>query len=194
MLLKALKGTGLVSLLLFLAIPAHAEEHVVKIITDFETGRMYFDPKIIQIKKDDTVTWINQEATEHNMVTYPDGFPKGERGFESPYLDKKGQKWSYAFRTSGSYEYHCIPHVFMGMHGMVIVDRLSKPHEQHVPTSKQISKYRNKMLEYYEEDDLLKVPDYDSMEKKVQENSWLGESEYLELFGKDAICRSSPVS
>jgi len=106
---------------------AFAEEYTVKMVTDLDAGKYYFEPKELTIKSGDTVTWVNVTEDMHNAVS--DSVPKGAEGFESPMLEEVDQKWSYTFETSGTYGYHCHPHAAMGMRGSIIVDQPSKPEE-----------------------------------------------------------------
>lgn len=108
--------------------------------------RFTFEPRIVIIKPGDTVTWVNQEAIDHNIVTYPDGFPAGATGFESPYLSQEGERWSHTFNQAGSYEYHCIPHLLMGMHASVIVGQPPQSGEFHEPSAAEVARYRDMLL------------------------------------------------
>ena len=112
----------------FFSQSAFAEEYTVKMVTDLDAGKYYFEPKELTIKSGDTVTWINVTEDMHNAVS--DSIPKGAEGFESPMLEEVDQKWSHTFNTSGTYGYHCHPHAAMGMRGSIIVDQPSKPEEQ----------------------------------------------------------------
>jgi len=138
---------------LLAALPASAKEHIVKVVSDYDNLRMYFEPKSLTVSPGDTVTWVNQAAEMHNMLTFPDGFPEGAQGFVSPYLKKKGERWSFTFEVAGSYEYHCLPHLPMGMHGVVIVDHPSKAEDFHKPTPKEVAAYRKRMLEFFDDDE-----------------------------------------
>ena len=129
-------------------------EHVVKIVSDYKNLRMYFDPKYLTINPGDTVTWVNQADEEHNMLTFPDGFPRGANAFQSPLLTKKGERWSHTFNVAGTYEYHCLPHLPMGMHGVVVAGRPSKSSEFHTPTPVEVTRYRRQMQEYFDEDEM----------------------------------------
>jgi len=95
---------------------AEGKHAVVKII-----GNSYY-PKVLQIKKGTTVTWINEDtfsylegefAGIHNVLAY-----KGPESFSSPLLSH-AEKWSYTFTKEGSYDYMCTPHPYMK--GRVIV-------------------------------------------------------------------------
>lgn len=136
------------------ALPARAaEQHVVQIISDYDNLRMYFSPKTVTIKPGDTVVWVNQAEEEHNIASYPDGYPKGAKPINSHYLKKKGEKWSYTFKAQGTYEYHCVPHLPMGMRGKVIVGRASADSEFHVPSAAELATYRKRLEEFYDNEE-----------------------------------------
>lgn len=154
--------------LVFSAFTASAETHTVQVVSDYDNMRMVFDPQEVTIKKGDTVTWVNLADEDHNMVTYPDGYPKGAKGFTSPFLKKKDEKWSHTFAASGTYEYHCIPHIMMGMRGKVIVDKPSQKAEMNIPTAEERKTYRDQLLTFFDEDDFDIMPDYVSERLKKQ--------------------------
>lgn len=129
------------------------KEHIVQVVSDMETGAMYFEPKEIRIAPGDTVTWINQGEVAHSMMTYPDGYPRGASAFQSPDLTEAGARWSYRFETAGSFEYHCVPHILMDMEGTVIVGQASEDAEFHQPSAAEIGAYRELLLEYFDEDE-----------------------------------------
>jgi plastocyanin len=70
-----------------------------------------YDPATVTIKAGDTVTWVNQDAPQHDVVA-----DNGE--FKSDLFDKGGT-FSFTFSTAGTYPYHCSIHP--GMTGTVIV-------------------------------------------------------------------------
>jgi plastocyanin len=70
-----------------------------------------FDPATVTINVGDTVTWLNQDAPQHDVVA-----DNGE--FTSELFDQ-GQTFSFAFTKAGTYPYHCSIHP--GMTGAVIV-------------------------------------------------------------------------
>lgn len=133
---------------------ASAAEHVVRIVSDYENLRMVFKPKYIEIEPGDRVTWINEANEEHNVITFPDGFPRGANAFQSPIMTKAGEQWSHDFEVTGTYEYHCLPHLPMGMHGMIVVGRLSRNDEFHQPSQEEVKAYRSLMTEWFDEDDI----------------------------------------
>ena len=132
---------------------AWAAEHVVRIVSDYDNLRMVFEPKYLKIEPGDQVTWINQADEEHNVMTFPDGFPKGASAFQSPIMTKAGERFSHRFDRPGTYEYHCLPHLPMGMHGLIIVGRPSEHEEFHQPSVSEIEAYRSLMLEWFDEED-----------------------------------------
>lgn len=158
--MKIVKIAGIAAALSAAAIVASSaaraegpKEHVVKVVSDYDNLRMYFKPKLLFVNPGDKVTWVNEAAEDHNVLSYPDGFPKGAARMQSPYLAKKGETWSFTFKAKGSYEYHCIPHLPMGMHGTVIVSEVSKDEDFHVPTAKELASYRDHLREYFDSDD-----------------------------------------
>lgn len=156
-----------ISSTIFSGFSAAAAEHTVRVVTDYENMRMYFDPLNLTIEPGDTVTWVNQDTEDHNMVTFPDGYPKGGKGFKSPYLAKQGDKWSHTFSTPGTYSYHCIPHLFMGMRGNVIVGWASAPDDYHNPSPEEVSAYREELLRFFDQEDFEHAPDYVRAKRKA---------------------------
>lgn len=154
-------------LVLAISAPAMAKEYTVKVVTDYENMRMYFEPLNLTIEPGDTVTWVNQDEEDHNMVTFPDGHPKGSKGFRSPYLSKKGEKWSQEFTVPGTYSYHCIPHLFMGMRGNIVVGWASAPDDYHIPTADEVAEYRTELLRFFDQEDFEHAPDYVRAKRKA---------------------------
>lgn len=86
------------------------KEVIVKMI-----GNSYY-PKIIEIDKGTTVTWVNEDVFSymdgefsgiHNVITY-----EGDGSFASPMLAHT-EKFSYTFDGVGDYKYMCTPHPYM---------------------------------------------------------------------------------
>lgn len=134
------------------------KEHIVRMVTDYKNLRMAFSPKTIIIQPGDTVTWVNDVAEEHNVVSYPDGYPKGAKLLSSPNLTKKNERWSHRFLVEGTYEYHCIPHLPLGMHGTVIVSRPSTVDEFHIPSVDEMRRYAKRLREYFKDDEFTFRP------------------------------------
>lgn len=134
---------------------AAAEIHTVTIVSDYDNLRFVFEPSTITIRSGDTIVWVNEIDEEHNVISYPGGFPKGAEAFQSPYLRDAGERFSHTFTVEGTYQYHCLPHLLMGMKGEVIVERRSEIGEFHEPTRAEVLAYRNQLLEWFDEDDNL---------------------------------------
>lgn len=112
---------------LTLAPVAHAKEYIVKMVPHANKETYVFEPNKLTIKSGDKVTWLNVQENTHNVMS--ESVPEGVKPFESPMLEKAGEKWSYTFTQSGTYRYHCHPHADQGMRGEIIVDRPSKQEE-----------------------------------------------------------------
>lgn len=107
---------------------AYAADYTIKMVTHTDKGTYAFEPSQLTIKAGDKVTWINNQDDTHNVMS--ESVPKGAQPFESPMLEKKGQQWSYTFKQSGTYRFHCHPHADSGMRGEIIVDHPSPVEEQ----------------------------------------------------------------
>ena len=137
---------------------AEPKEHIVKIVSDYDNLRMYFKPKRLTIEPGDTVTWVNEAAEEHNIVSYPDGFPEGAGPLSSPYMRKKDERWSFTFSVKGSYGYHCIPHTPLGMRGLVAVSRPSAEEEFHITSMREMKIYNRLLREFFDEGEFYFQP------------------------------------
>jgi len=79
--------------------------------TDVQMVKSYrFDPKVIEIKAGDTVTWTNEDNFTHTVEV--DGQQDHEVG--------QGETFSITFDTPGTYHYVCTLHS-KDMDGEVIV-------------------------------------------------------------------------
>ncbi len=132
--------------------------HIVRVISDYDNLRMYFSPKTITVQPGDTVQWVNEADEEHNVIVYPDGYPKGAAKLSSPFLKKKGESFSYTFKVVGTYQYHCIPHLPMGMHGLVTVGRPSNDGEFNKPDTAEVNEYRMVLERYFSADEFKYKP------------------------------------
>ena len=68
-----------------------------------------FNPATITINKGDTVIWTNQDPVSHQIAG---------AGLNGPVMSK-GQSYSFAFNTTGTFAYHCAIHP--SMTGTVVV-------------------------------------------------------------------------
>jgi plastocyanin len=77
-----------------------------------------FVPASITVPKGTTVTWVNQDPTDHTIVNDAQGSIGQGAVFTSNPLPK-GAQYSFRFDTPGTYPYHCSIHP--SMKGTVIV-------------------------------------------------------------------------
>jgi len=82
--------------------------HVVKM------EGMRFIPKVIEINAGETVRWVNESSSAHNVVA-------ADKRFKSKMLSSAADQFEYTFTTAGEYRYFCEPHKMMGMIGVVVV-------------------------------------------------------------------------
>jgi len=77
-----------------------------------------FNPASIAVPKGTTVTWVNQDTTDHQIVNDAQGTIAQGALFTSNSLPK-GASYSFKFDNPGTYPYHCSIHP--SMKAMVIV-------------------------------------------------------------------------
>lgn len=78
-----------------------------------------FDPAQVTIQQGDTVYWYNVQGNHSvngSLSAYPDN--------PEPFGIATGIGWTYShvFDIAGVYNYHCDPHVSIGMTGVVVVE------------------------------------------------------------------------
>ena len=126
-----MKKLLLTTALVMLATPAFAKNYTVKEVTNFSTPHhaYYFSPDHLTIRPGDTVTFVDAQNAEHDVMfnTVPKALK--QKILMSPMLEKKGAEWSYTFTVPGTYHFHCHPHEAFGMKGTLIVGKASKPGE-----------------------------------------------------------------
>ena len=94
--------------------PALAATYEVKMGSD--SFMLQFDPSTITIKAGDTVKWINNKMSPHNLV-----FDDSSLESHKALLFAAGDSVETTFPNPGSYSYYCEPHRGAGMVGTVIV-------------------------------------------------------------------------
>ncbi len=94
--------------------PAFAATYEVKMGTD--TGMLQFDPSTLEVKAGDTVKWVNNKMSPHNVVFDDEGVKSHKQLVFSP-----GESYETTFTSPGEYDYYCEPHRGAGMVGKVIV-------------------------------------------------------------------------
>jgi plastocyanin len=71
-----------------------------------------FNPASITITKGTTVTWVNEDTTNHQIVNDAQGSIAQGALFTSDSLPK-GASYSFKFDNPGTYSYHCSIHPSM---------------------------------------------------------------------------------
>merc|ERR1712144_66266 len=84
------------------------------------SGQMVFKPEQLDIKSGDTVTWLNVDGLEHNIVfsRVPDGVDKSALDHTELFSDGSV---SSTFDPPGTYMYFSAPRLCQGMVGRIIV-------------------------------------------------------------------------
>ncbi len=72
------------------------------------SGSGFYLPLNLEIKKQTTVTWANEDSVPHNVQSQ-DEFGKVTDVFNSPPLNT-GDRFDFTFEESGSYNYYCSFH------------------------------------------------------------------------------------
>ncbi|WP_413818675.1 pseudoazurin [Shinella sp.] len=107
---------GAAAILVALALPAAAADFEVHMLNKGAEGAMVFEPAFVKVAPGDTVTFIPTDKG-HNVETIKDMIPDGAIAFRS----KMNETYKVTFDTPGAYGVKCMPHVGMGMVGLVVV-------------------------------------------------------------------------
>ena len=79
-----------------------------------------FSPNTLTINAGETVAWVNQGGT-HNVNGSLQSYPANPAGFSSGSAMPAPWTFSHTFNTPGTYQYHCDPHIAVGMTGTITV-------------------------------------------------------------------------
>jgi pseudoazurin len=94
-----------------------AAEYTVKLVTSGTNGAMMvMEPGFIHIEKGDVVNFIPSDSS-HNAESF--FIPEGAEAFNTPF----GKPTKITFNNEGIYLYKCMPHMVMGMLGVVQVGK-----------------------------------------------------------------------
>ena len=103
------------------ASPAAAKEHQVKMLNKGSDGKlMVFEPAFIKVAPGDTVKFLATQKG-HNAESVAGMAPAGTPAFKG----KINEEIVVRFSKPGVYGYKCLPHVGMGMVGVVQVGNAS---------------------------------------------------------------------
>jgi plastocyanin len=103
------------------ASPASADTFEVKMGAD--NGMLKFEPSELKIHKGDTVKWINNKLSPHNVVFDPAKNPVDAAGISHKALVfAPGESFITTFDAAGTYAYYCEPHRGAGMVATITVE------------------------------------------------------------------------
>jgi len=98
---------------------AHAAQHTVKLLTSASNGQMMMmDPGFLKIAPGDSVNFVPADSS-HNAMSV--SIPQGATAFNTP----MGKATVIEFTQKGVYVYKCLPHLPLGMVGIIQVGQAS---------------------------------------------------------------------
>jgi len=101
------------------AVPAAAKEYQVKMLNKGSDGSlMVFEPAYLKVAPGDSVKFVATQKG-HNAESLPGMAPAGA----SPFKGKIDEEFTVKFTKEGVYGYKCLPHLGMGMVGVVQVGK-----------------------------------------------------------------------
>lgn len=139
MLISAVVGLGL------FATPAEAKEHQVKMLNKGTEGMMVFEPAYLNVAPGDTVKFVATNKG-HNAESIAGMIPQGA----APFKGKIDQEIVVRFSKPGLYGYKCLPHLGMGMVGIVQVGSAANKAQVQAAAAKLPGMGKTRMLQYLE--------------------------------------------
>jgi plastocyanin len=111
-------------------LPNPANAAVNPVVVKMSDKRPFYSPDKVAIKVGDTIKWINDGKTIHDVSTNAaiaqnpkdTSMPKGAQAFDSGFIPPGGE-YSHTFTVPGRYRYFCLPHEKEGMVGVVVVKK-----------------------------------------------------------------------
>lgn len=114
-----LRATTALAAIALAAVPAAAKEHQVKMLNKGSDGSlMVFEPAFIKVAPGDTVKFLATQKG-HNAESVAGMAPAGGTTFKG----KINEEIAVKFNKEGVYGYKCLPHLGMGMVGVVQVGK-----------------------------------------------------------------------
>jgi plastocyanin len=113
--------------------PITGTVHEVKMVYDGQ--KYFFEPANLTIKEGDGVKWVMVSGGPHDVAFEEAGIPAGaadklkanmpnqQMPLQSPFLMNENETYTVSFAglPKGAYNYHCTPHLAMGMKGTITV-------------------------------------------------------------------------
>ncbi|WP_248910314.1 plastocyanin/azurin family copper-binding protein [Halocatena marina] len=118
--------------------PSNEATNTVLMVTEGST--YYFDPIGLFVESGETITFEIDNGS-HSATAYKKGtggasvtrIPDGAKSWDSGILNKQGATFEHTFKTTGTYDYFCIPHKSLGMVGRIVVGEPGGPAEGSMP-------------------------------------------------------------
>lgn len=105
------------ALLALAAAPAFAADYEVKMLNKGSNGdAMVFEPSFLRIAPGDTVTFVPTDKS-HQVDAVKEGLPDGAEEFKG----KLNEQVKVTLTVPGAYPVKCIPHLGLGMVGLIVV-------------------------------------------------------------------------
>lgn len=99
-----------------LSSPAHAVEHVMKLVTESDHGRFLFEPSLLLVEPGDTVRFV-PDSRMHGVKSVAGMLPDGAM----PWRGRMGEEVSVRLTQPGVYGVKCLAGYEIGMVGLIIV-------------------------------------------------------------------------
>jgi pseudoazurin len=98
-------------------VPALAADYEVQMLNRGTAGgTMVFEPAYLAVEPGDTVTFVATDRG-HNAEIISGMLPEGAE----PFRGRMGQPLTVTFGVPGVYGYKCLPHMALGMVGVIVV-------------------------------------------------------------------------
>ena len=125
------------------ATSAQAKEHQVKMLNKGAEGMMLFEPAYLNVAPGDTVKFIATNKG-HNAESLPGMVPDGA----VPFKGKINEEVVVRFNAPGLYGFKCLPHLGMGMVGLVQVGSAVNKSAVQAAAAKLPGMGKTRMLNY----------------------------------------------
>ncbi|MCA0256231.1 MAG: pseudoazurin [Proteobacteria bacterium] len=111
------KPLAAAALLACVAAPAFAADHEIKMLNKGTDGEaMVFEPSFLRVAPGDTVTFVPTDKG-HQVDAVKEGLPEGAEEFKG----KLNEQVKVTLTVPGAYPVKCVPHLGLGMVGLIVV-------------------------------------------------------------------------
>ena len=111
----------LLAVTLFIGTIAPAQAATVEVKMGADSGMLAFEPAKVTISAGDTVKWVNNKLSPHNVV-FDSSVKDAEKYTHKGLAFAPGESFEATFDETGTYAYYCEPHRGAGMKGSIIVE------------------------------------------------------------------------